>query len=150
MNTKPVHLAHLHHIGKETNRLDDRQAGVTSPDQALTHYDNPSTALTNLILPALAHLPARCLAEYTSLTERQINNTRSGKPTPRPETQQALTRLPSPPHSTTSRPPGRTPVEKQGSAAHTSNGNPPSPTVKTPATHNGSVNAAAENHSPDA
>ncbi|MGW5649312.1 DNA polymerase [Saccharopolyspora sp. NPDC003752] len=93
LHRRTVHLARLHHIGKETNRLDDTRKGITSPDQALTNYDQPISGLIDLVIPALASHTAQQLADHTGLSERQIERIRSGKTLPRPRTCDSLTQL---------------------------------------------------------
>ena len=80
-------------IGKEANHLEHAQAGLfTTSDQILQTYpgrvDRP---LRDLILPTLAPLSGRVLAELVDTDRRTIDRVRNGQE-PRPSLRRALTR----------------------------------------------------------
>ncbi|WP_445185555.1 helix-turn-helix domain-containing protein [Pseudonocardia sp. Cha107L01] len=94
LQRRDVHLAVLHHIGKEANRLDDITAGIIgSQDQILTDYTNATDTITSLILPPLSAYTIGELAEHTGLSKSQIKKIRTGKTAPRPQPLRALTEL---------------------------------------------------------
>ncbi|MBB5156604.1 hypothetical protein [Saccharopolyspora phatthalungensis] len=93
LQRRTVRLARLHHIGKETNQLDEWQTGGISPDHVLTDYDSPNDALTDLVLPALASHTTQQLADHIGLSAREIERIRAGDVSPRPAVSESLTRL---------------------------------------------------------
>jgi hypothetical protein len=94
LQRRTVHVAWLHHIGKETNRLDDNNAGlIGNLDEKLADYDSPQDALTELVMPALTSVTARELARRTGVDHSTLSRIRAGKTTPRPELRQALIRF---------------------------------------------------------
>lgn len=84
---------HIHHIGKESNKLEDLAAGLAhDPSEVLTDYPNPDhDDFKALIAPVLRELPLAEIASATGLSQRAIERARSGKTRPHPTTRAKLT-----------------------------------------------------------
>jgi hypothetical protein len=95
LQRRPVHLAGpLHLIGKESNRLDDVQAGIVgSLDEILTNYTPASDEwFRDYVLPVVDRYSGRQLATYTGADRRTIDRIRGGA-APRPALRDAVTQL---------------------------------------------------------
>jgi len=74
----------LHHIGKESNRLEDVLDGaISDPSQVYTEYVDPNR---NLLVAVLRSTSTREVARRTGLARSTIQNLRSGKREPRRRT----------------------------------------------------------------
>jgi len=94
LRRRTVQLANLHHIGKEANRLDDIEAGIiSSQDEVLTNYSDPTAAFVELVIPALESYSTGQLAEHTGLSEREIQRVRAASAVPNRTSRETLTRL---------------------------------------------------------
>jgi hypothetical protein len=91
LQRRPVHAAIPVYIGKESNNLDDRQAGLLhNLDDALaTFSDARHDVWTNLALPVL-HFPAVEIAARTGLHRRTVERQLSGKARPHPRNEALL------------------------------------------------------------
>ena len=80
------------HIGKETNLLDEIQAGLIGVErEVLAEYtDLAHEAWLRLVLPVLRELPVSAVAEATGLGERTLKDLRAGRSRPRPTTRDRL------------------------------------------------------------
>ena len=82
------------HIGKETNLLDEIQAGlIGDEEQVLTEYVDPQVdAFTSLVLPLVREIPLARLAAETGLNPRTIKRIRAKAVEPSPASRRQLTR----------------------------------------------------------
>jgi hypothetical protein len=93
LHRRTVDLAWLHTIGKETNRLDDIDAGIIGSIDEVTDYDRPAAAFVQLVLPALDQFTTQQLAELTGISKRHIARIRKTNTPPRHQQRQTLIRL---------------------------------------------------------
>lgn len=82
LRRRPVHLvgaARL--IGKETNRLDEVQAGlITNVGDVLNEYDNPNDdTILRLVMSVLDRYSGRQLADHVGVDRRTIDRLREGQ-----------------------------------------------------------------------
>ena len=84
---------HIRHIGKESNKLEDREAGLAlDPDETLTNYNNPDQDdYKTLVAPVLRDLPVAETAKATGISERTIKRARAGAGAPHPGNRATLT-----------------------------------------------------------
>jgi hypothetical protein len=84
---------HIHHIGKESNKLEDREAGlVHDPAEVLNEYPNPThDDFKTLVAPVLRELPIADIEKAAGISERTIRRARKGDTTPHPATRAKLT-----------------------------------------------------------
>jgi len=94
LRRRPVTAAYVTHVGKESNRLEEVNAGlVHDPEEVYTAYEDPSHGpWQTLVVPVLKHMPRAVLAEQIGLSERSIAAVRNGHALPRAVHQKALTR----------------------------------------------------------
>lgn len=87
LRRRPVTATHITYIGKESNRLEDVEAGVVhDPDEVLTEYPDPRRdLLRTLILPVLRDRSNREIAEAIQLHPNTVKRIRSGRSVPRAE-----------------------------------------------------------------
>ena len=95
LRRRPVTTLYVTHVGKESNRLEEVEAGVVhDPEEIYTEYADPSHGpWMTLILPVLKHIPARRLHEQTGVSLSQVKAIRNGHAVPRPKAREALIRL---------------------------------------------------------
>ena len=83
-------------IGKEANRLDQRESGELTTDETedlLLEYRDPTVdTWRNEVLPLLRQLPPKEVAVVTGLSERRLRDTYAGRSTPHRATQERLRR----------------------------------------------------------
>jgi hypothetical protein len=86
LQRRPVMRGTLTYVGKESNRLEEVEAGlVHDPEEVYTEYvDLCEDAWRTKVLPILKQMPRRLLAERTGLSERQIRAIRNGHAMPHP------------------------------------------------------------------
>ncbi len=84
LERRAVRPSHVTTIGKETNKLDDVQAGLyATADETLTQYGSRDVELEQA-LAALAHLSGRELQRLTGVDRRTIDRVRQrGEASPR-------------------------------------------------------------------
>jgi hypothetical protein len=94
LRRRPVTAAYVTHVGKESNRLEEVEAGlVHDPDEVYTEYHDPAhDPWHTLVVPILKQMPRALLQERTGLDRSTITRLRNGHTTPRPEHHDALTR----------------------------------------------------------
>lgn len=83
---------YLTHIGKESNRLEEVEAGlVHDPDEVYTEYADPAhSPWRMLVVPVLKRMPRAVLMERTGLSGRAITAIRNGHALPRAKHREAL------------------------------------------------------------
>jgi hypothetical protein len=93
MRRHVIPAGHIHHIGKESNKLEDREAGlVHDPAEVLNEYPNPAhDDFRTLVVPVLREPPAAGVKRETGLSERTIRRARKGDAAPHPSTRAKLT-----------------------------------------------------------
>jgi hypothetical protein len=81
LSRRPVKVAAIHHIGKESNRIEDAQSGlVTDLDEVLTEYRAPERdPLWRLTIRALRTLPVEQTAANARVSERTVKRARAGR-----------------------------------------------------------------------
>ncbi len=81
LRRRPVKAVHITYIGKESNKLEDVEAGVVhDSDEVLTEYADPRRdPFRTLVLPMLRDLPATRIAETVSLHPSTAKRIRSGR-----------------------------------------------------------------------
>ena len=94
LQRRPVTKLYLTHVGKESNRLEEMDAGlIHDPDEVYTEYQNPADdPWRTLVVPILKQMKRADLAKATSLSERSVASLRNGGSTPRPKHRAALIR----------------------------------------------------------
>ena len=93
LSRRPVADLTLSSIGKESNRLEDVEAGlVHGSTEVLNSYDDPRRGpWERLVRPVLQDIPARWLVERTALSRRTIQRLRNGHSRPRSSHKRQLT-----------------------------------------------------------
>ena len=93
MRRHVIPAGHIRHIGKESNKLEDREAGlVHDPAEVLNEYPNPAhDDFRTLVAPVLREPPAAGVKKETGLSERTIRRARKGNVAPHPSTRAKLT-----------------------------------------------------------
>ena len=88
LQRRHISIGSLHHIGKESNRLEDVLDGsIAMPEEIYTEYVDPKRDdWTTVILPAIRAASVRELQRKTGLGRSTIQFIRSGKRLPRPST----------------------------------------------------------------
>lgn len=76
-----VHELERVHIGKESNRLEDVDAGdVHDLDEVLTTFDGPGTdTFTLWVLPTLRRMSANAIAEHSGVSVSYAHRIKSGR-----------------------------------------------------------------------
>jgi hypothetical protein len=94
LRRRPVTALYLTHVGKESNRLEEVEAGlVHDPEEVYTEYTDPAhDAWQTLVVPVLKHMPRAVLAQQAGVSERTIAAIRNGQATPRAAHREALIR----------------------------------------------------------
>jgi hypothetical protein len=91
LRRRPLAMSMLSLIGKESNKLEERAAGLVGClDDVLATYDRGRDAWVELVCPVIADLPTAVLVERSGLDARTIQRIRVGKTTPHPRNQAAL------------------------------------------------------------
>jgi hypothetical protein len=95
LRRRPVSATGVQYIGKESNRLDDREAGlVHDTDEVVTEYRDPRRdSWSAATLPVLRKIPLNVLISQSGLSERALREIRAGRSTPHHCNQIALTKL---------------------------------------------------------
>ena len=96
LQRRPVIVRSITHIGKESNKLDQRETGELTADETedlLLEYRDPTVDnWRNEVLPLLRQLPPKEVAVVTGLSERRLRDTYAGRSTPHRATQERLRR----------------------------------------------------------
>lgn len=84
---RPVHAASLAYIGKESNKLEEVDAGMVQMwDEVRDEYADPRhDPWGTVVVPVLREMPVSLLVQETSLKERAIQYARKGVTQPTPE-----------------------------------------------------------------
>jgi hypothetical protein len=92
---RPVNVATITYIGKESNQLEDAHTGlVRDLEEILSEYPDPGRdPFDRLVRPVLQELPVQPTAEATGVSERTIKGVRAGTTRPRRSTRQQLIAL---------------------------------------------------------
>lgn len=87
LSRRHVQIGRIRYIGKESNSLEDVEAGmVHSPENAYTEYPDSSRDEWEVeILPKLRELPLIQLVKETELSRRTLIDLRAGKSRPHPK-----------------------------------------------------------------
>jgi hypothetical protein len=95
LRRRPVTALFLTHMGKESNRLEEVEAGlVHDPEELYTEYeDSQHGPWQAQVLPVLKRMPRAMLAERTGLSGRAITALRNGQALPHPTHRELLTRV---------------------------------------------------------
>jgi hypothetical protein len=82
LTRRPVRVAAIHYIGKEANKLDERESGLVADlDDVLTEYRNPEQdSFRRLVVPVLRELPVDRIAAAAGVSERTVKRARAGQP----------------------------------------------------------------------
>jgi hypothetical protein len=92
LSRRPVTMSTLTLIGKESNKLEERSRGLIGDiNDTLSTYGADRHGWSELVLPALADLPTKPLAERTRLDPRTIQRIRAATSTPRQQHRTVLT-----------------------------------------------------------
>ena len=97
---RPVQVASLTYIGKESNALEQVELGlIHSLDEVRLSYPEPGASWWEIVvLPELRKVPLKTLVAATGLGERQVRYILAGKRRPGPEAaEMLLEQLPDPP-----------------------------------------------------
>src|SRR5262249_13302892 len=88
LRRRPVTAAWLTHVGKESNQLEEVEAGlVHDPDEVYTEYGNPDDdPWRTLVVPILQQMKRSALAEAAGLSERAVAALRNGHALPHAKT----------------------------------------------------------------
>jgi hypothetical protein len=94
LHRRPVQALSITHIGKETNLLDEVQAGLISDEeQVLTEYvDQQLEVFATIVLPVLCEMPIAVAARASHLNPRTIKRIRAQAIEPSSESRRRLLR----------------------------------------------------------
>lgn len=94
LQRRPVHAASLAYIGKESNKLEEVDAGMVQMwDEVRNEYADPRhDPWRTVVVPVLREMPVSLLVQETSLKERAIQYARKGVTQPTPENRRSLIR----------------------------------------------------------
>ncbi len=92
LRRRPVTATHVVYIGKESNRLEEVEAGVLHhPDEVLAEYTDPRRdPWRTLVLPVLQGLSAGKIARKLGLERRTVQRLQAGRSYPHPKHKAAL------------------------------------------------------------
>jgi hypothetical protein len=92
LSRRPMTAAYITYIGKESNRLDDRVAGlIHDSEEVLNEYPDPRRdPFRTLVLPVLRDCPTAMIAERVKLDPTALRRIRAGRSVPRPAHQLEL------------------------------------------------------------
>jgi hypothetical protein len=81
LSRRPIKVAAIHHIGKESNRIEEAISGlVTSLDDVLTEYTDPEhDSYAQLAAPILREVPVAEVAAHAGVTQRTVRRARAGQ-----------------------------------------------------------------------
>ena len=87
---RPVAATRLVHVNKEANELEEKQAGVVHPQEAVNEHA-ARDAWANIVVPTLIQVPRATLRRR--LSGSRISQLRAGTLAPGPKAQTTLTKL---------------------------------------------------------
>jgi hypothetical protein len=92
LQRRPVTRDSLAYVGKESNRLEEVEAGlVHDPEEVYTEYVDPGNDVwQTLVIPVLKEMPLRLIQVQTGLSRSQIKAARNGHAFPRPANRELL------------------------------------------------------------
>lgn len=95
LSRRPVEVGSVHYIGKESNRLEDVEAGLVHDEaEVVTEYHDPKREQWMLGLAALlTSMPKQRLAALAGVSPRQIQRWRNGQSRPKPAVRESLLNL---------------------------------------------------------
>jgi hypothetical protein len=95
LRRRPVTALYLTHVGKESNQLEEVEAGlVHDPNEIYTEYEDPAHApWRSLVVPVLRQTPRRLIMEGTGLARSTVTALRNGHGVPHQQPRDALTRI---------------------------------------------------------
>jgi len=95
LQRRHVRIGPIKYIGKESNSLEDVEAGVVHSAQSVyTEYSDPRRDEWQLvILPALKKLPLKVLVKMSGMSRRAIIDLRAGRSRPHRKNQELLTTI---------------------------------------------------------
>ena len=94
LRRRPLHsrAALITYIGKESDRIDDLQAGLIDQDTVLTTYTDHQRVWNELIAPAARAIGADAIADTSGLHPSTVRRTLSSHAPPKPSTRTAIQR----------------------------------------------------------
>jgi hypothetical protein len=94
LRRRPVAALYVTHVGKESNRLEEVEAGlVHDPEEVYTEYPDPAhDAWSTLVVPMLKRMSLRRIQEQTGMGRTQIKAVRNGHARPHATHRAALLR----------------------------------------------------------
>jgi hypothetical protein len=94
LQRRPVMAEPVTHVGKESNKLEEVEAGlVHDPDEVYTEYvDARHDPEWETVVAVLKRIPRARLTQETGLSRRALTALRNGHALPRPKTREALVR----------------------------------------------------------
>jgi hypothetical protein len=95
LQRRPVTVLSITHVGKESNRLEEVQAGlVHDPEEVYTEYTDPEhDPWKTLVVPVLKQMPRSLLMEQTGLDRSTITRLRNSDRRPHPEHRETLIKV---------------------------------------------------------
>jgi hypothetical protein len=92
LRRRHVRVEQIIYIGKESNRLEEIEAGVIhSPESVYTEYPDPRRdEWQTRILPMLKKIPVPILMRFSNRSRSMLTRARSGRTTPRKKNQKLL------------------------------------------------------------
>jgi hypothetical protein len=95
LRRRPVTASRITHGGKESNRLEEVEAGlVHDPEEVYTEYEDLEHGpWQTLVLPVLKRIPVRRLQEQTGMSPSQLKAIRNGHALPHHSNREALLRV---------------------------------------------------------
>lgn len=88
----PITVAWITHVGKESNQLEEVEAGlIHDPDEVYTEYpDSAHDPWRTLVLPVLKRMTRKEIVRLTGLCETQVQAVRNGRARPHDRNREAL------------------------------------------------------------
>lgn len=94
LRRRPVHAVEpVTYIGKEAHELDNRAVGITGSDDCIEYRPTERQGWHLLVVPVLATIRARRIAEATGVNLRTVQRARNGSRTPRARDRELLHRF---------------------------------------------------------
>jgi hypothetical protein len=95
LRRRPVAALCLKHVGKESNRLEDVEAGLAhDADEVYTEYADPAhDPWRMIVVPVLKFIPLPKLQEATGMSRTQLKALRNEHAMPRPQNREVLVRI---------------------------------------------------------
>lgn len=92
LQRRQIEVAHIYHVGKESNRLDEvRKGAVANWDEIRETYETcEEDGLEAWVIPVLKRVPKDFISEETGITARTVARIRNGHRTPRDKNRRKL------------------------------------------------------------